>query len=285
MNNVKDGAIAQVRTMAMAYTLGQNFRFGYDWIPPLTRMRAIRRAGFDDTMLWWGDEFASTDGFPMQLWRMARAQGLHVRTAHFPSTCAHHLWLEGEMGDRYERQLTGAIRDCGRLGIAHLVLHTTRRLITPPPCPQGAARLHRALRVAEVEGVDIALENTRFLRYNQYLYDQLDSPRLKFCFDSGHANCYTPQEDPLALFGDRLCTMHLHDNYGPAAGDQHHPLGQGTVDLDSLFARLAALQPESYNLESYAPPALAARSPQEYLSGSYRTLASRIRAAAHQQGV
>ena len=76
----------------------------------------------------------------------------------------------------------------------------------------------RALEEAQAQGVNIALENTRFLRYNQYLYQRLNSPRLKFCFDSGHANCYTPQEDPLALFGDKLCTMHLHDNYGPGQG-------------------------------------------------------------------
>ena len=266
----------------MRATLGQNFRFGSFDKPPLERMKAIRRSGFDDVMLWWGDEFAGCDGAPRQLWRMAREQGLQVRTVHFPSTFAHHLWLTGEEGRLYERALAAAVRDCAAFEIEHLVVHTTRQLITPEPNPSGAARLGRVLGIAEREGVNIALENTRFLRYNQYLYDLLDSPRLKFCFDSGHANCYTPLEDPLSLFGERLCTMHLHDNYGPQAGDQHHPMGEGTVDFGALLGRLAALRPQSYNLESYVSPRYMRLTMDEYLAMSYRGLWEGIERAANE---
>lgn len=267
-----------------AMTLGQNFRFGYWQSPPLERMKAIRRAGFDDVMLWWGQEYAKQDGEPEQLWRMAREQGLAVRTAHFPSTNAHWLWLEGEPGQLYQAALIQALRDCGELKIEHLVVHTTRQLITPPPNALGVERMGRALEEAQAQGVNIALENTRFLRYNQYLYQRLNSPRLKFCFDSGHANCYTPQEDPLALFGDKLCTMHLHDNYGPRAGDQHYPMGEGTVDFDALFRRLARMNPESYNLESYLSPRFAGLSMQDYLNRCYRGLTARIQWAGRQSG-
>lgn len=237
-----------------APTLGQNFRFGYDDVPPAQRMAAIRRAGFDDVMLWWGDEFEKTDGSPRALWRMARAEGLGVRTAHFPNHRAHWLWLPGERGDAYEAQMRRAVEDCGALGIRHLVVHTTRQLMTPEPNEAGVERLGRVLTLCEREGVNIALENTRFLRYNAYLYERLSSPNVKFCFDSGHAHCFTPGEDPLGRFGDKLCTMHLHDNFGPEAGDEHHLMGEGDVDFDALFARLRALQPESYNLESYCDP-------------------------------
>lgn len=268
--------------MGMRATLGQNFRFGYFGQSPLERMKAIRRAGFEDVMLWWGDEFAESDGTPRQLWRLARAQGLKVRTVHFPSTFAHHLWLAGEEGRQYEQALIAAVADCAAFQIEHLVVHTTRQLITPEPNALGAARLGRVLQRAESEGVNIALENTRFLRYNQYLYHRLDSPRLKFCFDSGHANCYTPNEDPLALFGDRLCSMHLHDNCGPQAGDQHLPIGEGTVDFARLFRRLAALSPTSYNLESHVCQRFMALTMEDYLTMSYRRLAEGIERAANE---
>ena len=141
-------------------------------------------------------------------------------------------------------------RFCAERGASNLVLHTTRRLETPPPNETGAARAFRLAEAAEKYGVNLAWENTRFPDYNAYLYARVPSPRMRFCFDSGHANCFTPGEDPLARFGERMTAMHLHDNHGPRLGDEHLLPGQGEIDFPALMRRLKAYRPEYYHLES-----------------------------------
>jgi sugar phosphate isomerase/epimerase len=264
-------------------TLGQNLDFGFRGSTPRERMRAIREAGFDDVMLSWGGKRG--EAFETQV-SLAREFGLAARTAHFPTSMAHALWAEGEDGEKYTADLCEALRDYARHGVGHLVMHMTRKLCTKAPGPIGLERLGRALRVAEEVGVDIALENTRFLDYNAYCYDNLSSPRLKFCFDSGHAHCFTPNEDPLARFGSLMVATHLNDNHGPGPGecDEHLLLGQGTIDFGDLFTRMRALKPESYNMEtSYEPGLWGGLSMAKYLGMSQGLLAERVARAEGRQ--
>jgi sugar phosphate isomerase/epimerase len=256
--------------------LGQNLDFGFRKSTHRERMRAIREAGFDDVMLSWGGK--GGDGFATQV-SLTREFGLAARTAHFPTSMAHTLWAEGDDGDRYVADLCVALRDYAEAGVSHLVMHMTRKLCTKAPGPIGLERLGRALKVAEEVGVDIALENTRFLEYNAYCYDNLSSPRLKFCFDSGHAHCFTPSDDPLARFGSLMVATHLNDNHGPGPGecDEHLLLGEGTIDFGDLFTRMKALKPESYNMEtSYEPAWRRGLSMAEYLERSRGLLAERV---------
>lgn len=237
-------------------------------------MRAIKNAGFDDVMIWWGEGVIHEDNTSYELFDAACACGLNVRTAHFPSADTPSLWMEGDRGDAYEKALIRALRECGERNISHLVVHTTKKLITPPPNATGARRMAHAAETAEKYGVDIALENTRFLEYNQYLYDHVPSERMRFCFDCGHANCFTPGQDPLGRFSDRLVTMHLHDNHGAAAGDEHLMPGEGSIDFERLSTRLNALHPESYNLESHysEKDRAVGLTMDEYLARSYEAL-------------
>lgn len=228
--------------------LGQNFRFGFYDIPPRERIRGIRRAGFDSVMFWWGDEFEVTDGSRYDAIRYAFDEGLSVNTIHFPSIHADYLWRP-ERQEAYLRQLVEAIADCARYGVENLVMHTTRELITPPWNESGLDCLARAVQVAEREGVNLALENTRFPAYNDYIYRNLPSPRLRLCYDTGHEHTYTPGSDILGMFGDRLSTTHIHDNDG--LFDQHHMIGEGNIDFPPIFRRLAERNLKYYNLESY----------------------------------
>jgi sugar phosphate isomerase/epimerase len=261
-------------------TLGFNLDSGFSDIEPRRRMRAIREAGFDDVMLSWDVHGEGSNGdFASQV-SFALEAGLVPRTAHFPSSGAQALWAEGGEGEAYAEELRSAIRDCSKRGVRHLVMHLTRKLDTREPNPLGLERLARALRAAEEEGVDLAMENTRFLRYNAYCYANLASPRLKFCFDSGHAHCFTPGEDPLGRFGELMVTMHLSDNHGPGPGDcdEHLPIGMGNIDFDALFSRLIAYRPESYNLETSCPPAdlRAGVTLERFLEHGYRSLADHV---------
>lgn len=264
--------------------LGQNFRFGFYDVPPRERLRAIRAAGFDAVMFWWGNEFDATDGDKHERMRAALGLGLKVNTLHFPSTHADYLWRE-ELCEGYADLIVEALEDCARYGAGNLVLHTTRALITPPYNDAGLNALGRAVAAAERLGVNIAAENTRFPAYNGYIYKNIPSDRLTLCYDTGHEHCYTKEKNILDLFGDRLTTTHIHDNDG--SSDQHHLMGEGNIDFAPVFGRLARMGVKYYNLESYCNETsryYGKLTMQEFLSLSYRTLTEKLdfsRALSH----
>jgi sugar phosphate isomerase/epimerase len=75
----------------------------------------------------------------------------------------------------------------------------------------------------------IALENLRKPEYLDFLFDNIKSDKLKFCYDSGHNNCFTPEIDCLGKYGDKLIALHLHDNDGTC--DQHLLPFNGTMEI------------------------------------------------------
>ncbi|MCX5820633.1 MAG: sugar phosphate isomerase/epimerase [Deltaproteobacteria bacterium] len=87
-------------------------------------------------------------------------------------------------------------------------------------------------------GTIIALENVyeRDPRLLKRLLDELASPQVRFCLDTGHANVFGGV--PLGLWiealGDLLGEIHIHDNHGTA--DEHLPVGEGNVPFRELFA-------------------------------------------------
>jgi sugar phosphate isomerase/epimerase len=102
-------------------------------------------------------------------------------------------------------------------------------------------------RRAEKLGVMVSLENV----YEQTpdmivaLLDSLSSRNVGFCLDVGHQNAFstTPLAEWLRALGSRLKEVHLHDNDG--RGDDHQPIGRGSVAFSTLFAYLVdtGLQP------------------------------------------
>jgi sugar phosphate isomerase/epimerase len=79
------------------------------------------------------------------------------------------------------------------------------------------------------------------------LLDLVGSPRLKFCFDVGHANVYScvPFQEWIAMLGENMTYMHLSDNTGEK--DQHMEIGSGKIDWQTLTDTLndRGLSPEA----------------------------------------
>jgi len=252
---------------------GQNFRFGFYEVRPDERMRAIKNAGFDAVMFWWGEEYEDTDSSRYELFSLAEQNGLTVSTVHFPTTNSDYLWYDGLKGESYIEQFHKALDDCKARGIKNIVMHTTKKLITPPPNQIGLDNFGKILKKAEECQVKLAVENTRFLNYNRLLYETFQSEMMGFCYDCGHNNCFTPKEAPLDEFHKYLCTTHIHDNDGTA--DQHRPMLDGTVNYEKVFTELNKYGAKELNLETYHTPAYSKfgqMSMEEYLKMSYDTL-------------
>lgn len=69
-----------------------------------------------------------------------------------------------------------------------------------------------------------------------YLFENLNNDYFKFCLDTGHANVGDGVVGFLQNFGDRLQTIHFHDNHGN--NDDHLPIGTGSIDWYSVAAEI-----------------------------------------------
>lgn len=100
----------------------------------------------------------------------------------------------------------------------------------------GLDRIKYLVELAEQKKVNIALENLRRPDYLQFVFENIQSDRLGFCYDSGHENCFTKGTDLLSLYGNKLMALHLHDNDG--TDDQHRIPGEGTINWDSIVRKI-----------------------------------------------
>lgn len=180
----------------------------------------------------------------------------------------HALW---PMEDRSEegRKATIAyfikeIEGAHCLGCKHVVIH--------PFMPYGwGAEVDREeiwnmnvslfqtlLPYAEKYDVILCVENLPFTALTistvaevKRLVRTLDSPYVKVCLDTGHANVF---HDDLAadvrLLGDDLATLHVHDNKGN--WDQHLPPYQGNIDWEAFLLALKEIGFKGcFSLETY----------------------------------
>lgn len=97
------------------------------------------------------------------------------------------------------------------------------------------------VKEAEELGLTLAVENVfeDDPESLTMLLEAIDSPRFRFCFDTGHHHVFgkTPVSDWLEALGAYLWEVHLHDNH--QAMDEHLPVGEGGFNFDDFFSELS----------------------------------------------
>ncbi len=227
--------------------------FGFP-IPMEERFKLIKASGFDGVLLWWSDDHSDVDGDKFLQPELARRCGLFIENIHTPFEGINCLWEDGIAGDDFEKKLSDCITDCFKYEIPTAVLHVSQGDNPPPPNQIGLDRLKRLVEIAERKNINIALENLRKPKYLDFVFANIQSDRLGFCYDSGHENCYTKGTDLLSQYGSKLMALHLHDNDG--TDDQHMIPGEGLIDWGNLNKKLKetcytgpiALEVENKNL-------------------------------------
>jgi sugar phosphate isomerase/epimerase len=95
---------------------------------------------------------------------------------------------------------------------------------------------------AETSGVPLLIENVweHGPEFHRELFARLNSHHCGFCLDVGHQHTFskTPLAKWIEALGCFLKEIHVHDNSG--VGDDHLPVGQGTIDFALLFSLLQA---------------------------------------------
>ena len=204
------------------------------------RIAAIAEAGFDAVCLNFEKELEKTETSWENQMRLAQKYALPVENVHLSGKGMTAVWKDGAEGDALIDRLITELRDMAALGIRIGVAHVTWGYETPAGgLALGLSRYQRAVEAAEKYGVVLALENSVYADYVHYLLQNIHSPSLGFCYDSGHENAYTPTEDYLSQYGDILVAMHLHDNDG--VNDDHAlPLqAGGTICWEDKVRRLS----------------------------------------------
>ncbi len=106
---------------------------------------------------------------------------------------------------------------------------------------EGSLKTWKQLLPKAVEmGIKIAIENIfeddpENLRL---LMEEMESEYFGICFDTGHFNLFSqiPLQEWLKQLKPYIIELHLHDNKKDA--DDHHAIGDGTFDFDTLFSSL-----------------------------------------------
>jgi sugar phosphate isomerase/epimerase len=146
--------------------------------------------------------------------------------------------------------LKEAVRFCRLLEAVHLVVH-------PGVChavsfDKAAARrraldlLHQLAAYNRLFGVRLLMENVGTSATSLFREDEYSSfldgfpPECGYIIDVGHANI-NGWDIPnlIRRTGDRLYALHLHDNHGTE--DSHLPIGEGTVNWETLFTVLRGM--------------------------------------------
>jgi len=199
-------------------------------LPIQERLQKIRQAGFEATSLWWDGN--DKDDQP----DIARGLGLSIDNIHTPFMNANSFWLDGLDGEGYFNTLMDCVRDCKTHSIPTAVIHTTCFSASPEITTLGMERVKKLVDLAEKQGVNLAFENLKYLEHLDCIFKSFDSPRLGFCYDSGHEHCNHPDADCLARYGQRLFAVHLDDNFGDS--DTHLLPYDGTVNWDKVKKEL-----------------------------------------------
>ena len=139
-----------------------------------------------------------------------------------------------------------------RYGAEKMVVHSGFIPLVYYPewfAPQSAAFWREFLN--DVDGLTLCVENVMETSPDalRQIAEQVNDPRLRICFDVGHAFCQSGELAPwLDALAPYISHVHLHNNHG--SFDEHLGLPDGTLDMAAVIRQLEALAPQAtYTLE------------------------------------
>lgn len=222
---------------------GISFYFGYN-IDKFESGKMIAESGLNTVMTCADPRFNSQNGDIDTQIQIFKANGLKVSSLHnqYRTDELENFWKDNAIGEKLERTLILDIETAKKYGFKCVVVHMMGEFSN-----FGKTRLLRILSECEKNNVYLAVENIDFEHPFIEIFENVHHPYLKFCYDSGHNNCFDKDFDYLSKYGDKLVCLHLHDNNG--IRDQHTLNQFGTIDWDKLAQKLAKLDLSNISLD------------------------------------
>lgn len=200
------------------------------------RFKLISGAGFDCIMTNFDERFDGQNGTMEEQLRFMKKYNLKPASLHsrYSARELPEFWKKGEIGDKLEANLMEDIRNASKYGFCAVVVHMFGKY-----SKVGEERIKRLLSYCEKMKVPFAIENIDDPALFKTIFEKIDHPYLKICYDSGHNNYVDKETDYLTLYRDKIVCLHLHDNNGI---DDEHTLNRfGTINWDEIARKLALL--------------------------------------------
>lgn len=127
------------------------------------------------------------------------------------------------------------------VGAKWAVIHPSTYADIDEMIEKSLIEMQPMIEKANALGVGLAIENMSRTPY-QAIIEIVDEFRSRgyeagICWDTGHANRKgINQYEGLTAIGERLKTLHVHDNFG--AGDDHLPVPFGRIEWDDFYRGL-----------------------------------------------
>ncbi|MBI5092612.1 MAG: sugar phosphate isomerase/epimerase [Candidatus Hydrogenedentes bacterium] len=164
-----------------------------------------------------------------------------------------HIWDNIAEADHaaVTGSLLGWLKLCRKTGTTDLIIHGGSYGNQKEGIDRARRVFESVLPAFERAHVTLNLENHYAYDYHgcRELFSEpweflevlaLDSPSLKFCFDTGHGNMTRNTGELLESLAPWLNYVHMADNRG--VDDDHLAYGQGTVAWEDVFARLRSMK-------------------------------------------
>ncbi len=228
------------------------FHFGYVYDNLEEQVKAIKDAGFDCVITNADPNMAKNNGTIKQQIKLFKKYGLELSSLHmqYKRDELPHFWHDNQTGKRLEKTLVKDVKTAKKYGFTCVVVH-----LKGEPNEIGYERIKRVLKVCEKVKIPLAVENIGNNHCFMKTFENVKSDYLKFCYDSGHNHAFDPQVDYLTKYGNKLITLHLHDNLGPNPTDKDlkdlnfkkqsldmHTLNKyGNINWDEIAKKLAKI--------------------------------------------
>ncbi len=219
-------------------------------VPFQAVVRMIADAGFEVISMGAEPEHAGYDTAAgrQAVRRLLDSLGLSIDSFHAPIPACDRLFSLDPAQSREALAMGMMSMDAAAdLGGGIVVFH----LLLPYDIPtgprrdamlvQGRRNLEALVAHAGRRGVKLAMENGQRADYDEVLamfMHEFAAAHVGFCYDSGHENVRGTGFEMLKRFGDRLFTLHLHDNAGT---DDHALPFEGTIDWQEFMRVLGSL--------------------------------------------
>jgi len=212
---------------------GISFYFGYK-IKNKQRAKMIKDAGFDCVITTADKRFDKQNGTIRKQVKLFKKVGLKLSSLHmrYNDPELKNFFENNKIGDQIEKDVIKDLKVAKKYGFTCVVVHMKEEF-----SDIGVERLKRILKVCEELDIPLAIENIDYQYLFVKIFETIDHKYLKFCYDSGHNNCFDKYFDYLEKYKDKLICLHLHDNDG---SDDLHTLNKyGNIDWEDVAKKLA----------------------------------------------
>ena len=194
------------------------FYFGYVYEDLDKQVRDIKQAGFDCVMTNPDPAMNKENGTIRKQVKLFKKYGIKLSSLHsrYKRVELPHFFKDDKIGKKLERNLIKDVKIAHKFGFTCVVVHMKGEF-----SQIGLDRIKRVLKVCEKLNVPLALENlSNNGKVLEQIFKNVQSDYLKFCWDVGHNNAFTPDIDFASIYKDKLIALHLHDNLGAYVDDE-----------------------------------------------------------------